>query len=797
MFWKIKKKDSPIRKNFIYIQLVTILTIVVLLGVVSMEFSKSVLLNQLENDAKHYGGMTGKYIEQNQITNNIINKNMEDLAYSLSAEILNSKKDLSNVYLKDISRNFGVDAIYYYSPTGTIIYSSDGEYIGWKAKPGDPIYLFMNSGKNIFNEDIRKSTDSDEYYKFSYFKDDNGNFVQIGFLLDNIEIQTKKYDFQTIVNDITTDDKIYYSLIIDNNLIGIADSNLENVGMDWSKDSNYQKALKGETVVVNIYDEDLKENVLKIIVPIVSDGQISELLVIGHSLDSLNDLVSNSSIRILITLLVISAVILYSQWKFMINPINLLNNQLIYFDFIKKGHKLKIKQNDPFKGVYLTINNLLARVDEYINKNIEMKEYVEYEAYHDELTNLENRRALYEELDRILKDNISGSVCMIDLNNLKEINDIYGHITGDEILKNIAHRFRGQIDEQIKFYRFGGDEFIAIILGDKDCIKKKYKRIFKSISKPIKNEMKEFEISFCLGISSFPKDGRSKNELISKADIAMYYVKKNLGSGFAYFRPFMQKKLNRRSEINNILKEAIKGKGFNLLYQPIYNTHIKCIAYYEALIRLDDYQISPIDFIKVAEDKGLIIEIGRFVIREAIKQLYKWKLKGIELKTIAVNLSPNQIKDKKLVKYILALLAEYDIEAKYLEIEITEDIFIENSLEVVAFLESLKNIGLKVTLDDFGSGYSSLTYLTFMPIDKIKLDKILIDKYLTKEKLSIIKNIINIAHDLNLLVVGEGIETADQYDMLKEMDCDFIQGYYFSKPVNCETIEKMLLNKTN
>jgi diguanylate cyclase (GGDEF)-like protein len=436
---------------------------------------------------------------------------------------------------------------------------------------------------------------------------------------------------------------------------------------------------------------------------------------------------------------------------------------------------------------------LLSNIDEHILKITDIKSNMEYAAYHDKLTGLKNRRALFEDFDKYIQENKKGSLCLLDLNNLKEINDIYGHATGDEILRLIVERINNIINEDTYFYRFGGDEFIIVIFEDLDKVEQECIDIMNCVSRTMKYENIDFNISGCIGISSFPQDGNLSNNLIGKADIAMYYVKHNFKKGFTYFKPFMQDEVNRKSEINIILRNALENNGFKLLYQPIIEAKSGDVVSFEALLRLRDYNISPVDFIKVAEEKGIIIEVGRLVVEEVIKQLHEWKEKNIILRPIAINLSPNQMKDDELIIFTQNLLNKYDIESRYLEIEVTEDILIENSAEAIAFLEGFKSVGLKISLDDFGSGYSSLTYLTYMPIDKIKLDKVLIDKYLNKKNQSIIDSIIRIAHDLEFSVVAEGIESFEQYEMLKLIGCDFIQGYYFSKPVDSEAVEKMLL----
>lgn len=259
----------------------------------------------------------------------------------------------------------------------------------------------------------------------------------------------------------------------------------------------------------------------------------------------------------------------------------------------------------------------------------------------------------------------------------------------------------------------------------------------------------------------------------------------------------MLDRVKERNQIHKFLKQAVKNQDFKLLYQPIFEIKSGKISGFEALLRLEDAGISAVKFIEIAEEKELISAIGRWVVERVIRQLSEWKQKGIHIKPIAVNLSPKQIRDKDFISYLEKLLAQYGIDPSYLEIEITENVFVENDENTIVFLQKLRNMGIKVSLDDFGSGYSSLHYLTFMPLDKIKLDKAINDKYLNGRNYSIIKHIISLAHELNLKIVAEGIEFREQYQILQEINCDFIQGFLFSEPVETETAEKMQESRYN
>jgi EAL domain-containing protein (putative c-di-GMP-specific phosphodiesterase class I) len=253
----------------------------------------------------------------------------------------------------------------------------------------------------------------------------------------------------------------------------------------------------------------------------------------------------------------------------------------------------------------------------------------------------------------------------------------------------------------------------------------------------------------------------------------------------------MADKLKEKIKIEKLLRDALKENGFTLLYQPQVSTFTGNILGFEALLRLKAHEISPIHFIPLAEEIGIIIEIGRWVTKEVVKQLKTRKEKGGELKPIAINFSAQQLHDSGYIEFLKALLEKEKISGEYLSIEITESIFLDKKDETITFLHKLKDLGIKIALDDFGVGYSSLSYLTFLPVDKIKLDKTLNDKFLIMDDIMVISSIISLAHSLSLEVIAEGIESIEQYLRLKEAGCDCIQGYLFSKPLDIESIDRI------
>jgi len=278
---------------------------------------------------------------------------------------------------------------------------------------------------------------------------------------------------------------------------------------------------------------------------------------------------------------------------------------------------------------------------------------------------------------------------------------------------------------------------------------------------------------------------------LMNADTAMYSIKHDGRNNYAYYHDEMKKEMNRKIIIEAMLREALQEDGFELFYQPQVDLKTGMIAGFEALLRIKKHQIGADHFIPIAEETGLIIEIGRWVVEEIIRQIVSWREHGLTPKTVAINFSSMQLRDTGYIEHLQKQLNDNQVESKSIEIEITESILLENNQKTIEFLNQLKKIGIRIVLDDFGTGYSSLNYLTYIPVDKIKLDKSINDKYLNDDNIKVIDSLIMLAHSLNLTITAEGIEDWEQFLILQRGDCDQIQGYVFSKalsPVAAEVI---------
>lgn len=412
-------------------------------------------------------------------------------------------------------------------------------------------------------------------------------------------------------------------------------------------------------------------------------------------------------------------------------------------------------------------------------------------AYIDPLTEMPNRRKFFEELERSLALGERGAVMLLDLDNFKEINDTMGHIYGDEVLKIVGERLTNFKTDKMFVSRFGGDEFLVLIRGveQKSDVSQVIGQLFSCFSEKTYVGSEEFYINMSVGVSVYPADSTNVSHLIMNADLAMYTAKREGQNKHCFFVENMKEKIEKKSKVERILREAIEREAFQVVYQPQIRLADEQVDGYEALIRLKNATITPDIFIPLAESNGMIVEIGRWITREVVRQISRWQQAGYDVKPVAINFSVKQLNDILYLTYLEDLLKQYNVRPELLEFEVTESILLEEETEAINMLERLSQLGISIALDDFGKGYSSIHYLTYLPIRKIKLDKSLIDKFLT-EKIGVISNIVGLAHNFRLQVVAEGVETSEQYEKLKTADCDLIQGYYFCKPITSEELEE-------
>lgn len=465
----------------------------------------------------------------------------------------------------------------------------------------------------------------------------------------------------------------------------------------------------------------------------------------------------------------------------------------------------RIEKNNLINDLSILNNQLEEKVAQR-TKEIEVKSNkLEHIAHHDSLTGLPNRRYLLNEVDNILLESKEQgnliSVLFIDLDNFKDINDIFGHPIGDKLLVEVSNRFTKLLSDKNKYqiFRNGGDEFTIIFknISDMKSVEQKIKEIQEKVSQAIFIDNIKINLTMSIGVALYPIHGINKDDLLKAADIAMYEAKNRGKKKFCIYNSIMNSNIKKKIEIQNDLQKAIEEEQFSLYYQPQYDLEAENIVAVEALIRWDQPEkgfISPLEFISIAEDTGMIIPIGRWVIREACSQMKKWHEQGKYIR-MAVNISPNQIFQDDLTEVLKKIAFDLNINTRYLELEITENIFVNNKYAIEKINE-LKELGVTIAIDDFGTGYSSLGYLKKLPINVIKIDKQFIDGILhDMDDFSIIKGIINIVSALDLKVIAEGVEVEKQIELLKYLKCDMVQGYFIDKPLPSNMIEQRYLSK--
>ena len=428
-----------------------------------------------------------------------------------------------------------------------------------------------------------------------------------------------------------------------------------------------------------------------------------------------------------------------------------------------------------------------------ITKSKEQEIYIEHLAHHDYLTDLPNRVSFMDKLKDELELRKPLAIIMLDIDNFKAVNDTLGHVYGDLLLTEIAQRLTTLQNDKIFLSRFGGDEFLILLTEgtDQKDLKKFVIKLQALFKKPFPIGQREHFVEFSMGITRFPSDSMNLHQLIMNADTAMYQVKHSGKNSYEFYNEKMQESLKEKSGIEIILRKALQDDGFYLVYQPQVNVLSGEIEGFEALLRLKNHKIPPNKFINIAEESDLILDIGRKVTTIAIAQIAQWRENKYPPKSISINFSSKQIRDLNYINFLQDTLETYKVDPKYLEIEITESILMDETNYTIEFLYKLKELGVSIALDDFGTGYSSIHYLTYIPVDHVKLDKSLCDKFLELENIKVMHSIISLAHSLNLKITAEGIEEQKQYERLKNSGCDYIQGYYFSKPLEVEKADEI------
>lgn len=449
-----------------------------------------------------------------------------------------------------------------------------------------------------------------------------------------------------------------------------------------------------------------------------------------------------------------------------------------------------------YVGVFSDISDVKAAEDKLIHQTL-----------HDNMTGLPNRilyrDRLMQAIAQARRNDTKLAIFFLDVDHFKVINDAHGHWMGDSILKQIAKRLKSCLRESDTIARMGADEFAIIMNNPQQTsnVEELARLMNEAIETPLKIKDLDILLSASIGISIYPQDGQDHDSLTNNADAAMFECKKENRGGYRFFTSLTERRIRSKHSIEIELRSALQNKEFELYYQPKIDIRTHELTGVEALIRWNNKKkglVSPDQFIPLAEETGLILPIGHWVIETACRQLKEWRANGFRNLTMAINLSPVQFQNQRIINVIDSILSSVGLPAEALEIEITEGVMVNDSEELAIDFKRAKQLGLSLSVDDFGTGYCSLAYLKRYPVDCLKIDRAFIkDITQDREDDAIVSAILSMAKVLNIKVVAEGVETQEQLNLLKLKGCQEVQGYFFSKPLPAKACEKFFKEFTH
>jgi len=790
------KKNKIINLKILFI---IPLSIMILFAVVSGIISYTLNLRYYQIDLNNFQNeLTESFSAQFSLNFEMSERIMSDIddnILSAANMVVEHRSLLSNEYLATLSEIFGVDYIWFYSPEGEVLYDARDEYIGWTPTVGDWVYNFMNSELDVFYTGIRLADDMDVNLESVFVKCDDGSFIEVSASLETIMSKLSSFETQNIIDRlIENNPSLHYMLFVDKNYQAIADSDYEDIGIDYTGDEQYELAMNGTTNGIEWYYDDIGDFVYQVASPVYYDGEIIGIIAIGYSLSGLNSFSLININRVVLNgILLISSYIIF-QTILVYRPLNRLNTELTIND---DATKKIITKGRVFKGLFESINNYITTIE---NKNRLIKIESEknyYNSNHDAMTELLNRRGFIDRLQH-LEANSNVAVYYIDLDNFKHYNDLKGHAIGDKILIELANRLKTLENENIIVSRFGGDEFvIGLRTNEEEEITELALTIEKIIEEDIEIDLFMCYLSASVGVSVKSQSGLSVIDLLDSAESAMQKAKSFAHTKTIYFEDKLKEEIKFTTKIVEKLNECIANDGFEMVYQPQVDTMLNQVISLEALLRIKGDKMSPGIFVPIAEKNGLMNKIGRTVIKLVIEQIASWTQVGCECLPTYINLSSTQLHDTTIASYIKDLLEENHVQPSMFGVEITEDVFLDKEGLVLKTLKKLKQLGILTAIDDFGSGQAGVNYLTNLEVDLVKIGKDVADKYLNDEKVLVYQTAVNLCKSMHFKVLAEGIETVEQMNLLKKIDVHLVQGYFYFKPMKPANIEQIFKNKNN
>ena len=677
--------------------------------------------------------------EAEGIITELLDHNLRD-----AINAFNLVEDLSsNEILEEIGSKFNLDEIHLYNAEGEIIFSKGNKYIGWKAYEGHPVHDFMISDENILVENIRKDSESDEYYKYAYLKNEDGTFLQIGMLADHIYNFISKFEIQYIIDTMAENSKTKHISFISPDYEIISSSVSLYIEAHIEDEDLQQKILEGTNQVHRIKVED--EDVLHVFVPIFYNDERIGTLSIGWPADATQEEVLKifkTGIYAFISVVIVIGIILFYSYR-------------------KSQSNLEI-------------------------------------AYYDKLTRLPNREYLYKYLQKEIRkiDKDKKAILLLNITNFKTLNITYGYNYANRIIVEMAKRLMDAIDEEDMLFHFGGDRFILFIQ-EFDEIKDLVKlanSIINYLSLPFSDKNEQQYVNSEVAIVVIEDEDITVDRVLQDATLALSLKERtvNGNSSVVVFNKEMEDTILRRERIEKAIQRVISDEDSScyLVFQPKFDIRENKIIGFEALAWMEVEglgRISPPEFISIAEDRLLIYDLGKIIIRKSCEFLSLLIESGFKDKSVAINISGIQLLREEFLDDLMEITSSYNTDLKLLEFEITESVLLENYDLINSKLEKIKNMGIKVSLDDFGTGFSSLTRLRGLNIDIVKIDRYFIDRISMQEEDRLISaDIISMSHKIRLKVVAEGVEREDQLEYLRKYNCDFMQGYLLSRPLSVD-----------
>lgn len=705
---------------------------------------------ELENITLEISDSFAQSLAQTSKSSQVITELLDEKILLASQAIMLIENKYDNHVLQSISDMFNVDEVNLFNSEGEIIYSTSEQVIGWKVYENHPVYAFMMGNQTTLVEDIRRDTEDGLLYKFGYVKNADGSFLQLGILAEHIHEVLADFETTNLVHDISDRSDVKDVFFIDEAYEVVASNIPSYIG--WKiKGSQLGTEIAGNPAELQKI-ESTKDTYYSISAPIVSDTEKIGTLLLRWPAEKIDTEVAQ--------------IVRFGTSIFLI--VIFTTGIILYYAYKKNKSNVKI-------------------------------------AYYDELTGLRNSKFLMDYLDAVLRhpSKRNKAVLLLNFVSFKTLNMTYGYMYGNEILKQIAFKIQEALQSDETLFRFDGDRFVVFFddYEDQDELNKWADKLIRVFEEPIMIGSEKQYLDIQVALVEVNNNHTSADKMLQDATLTLSHIKDRTALQKAFFNNAMEDNLQRQDKIVKVLREIVEGRdcpNFYLEFQPKLDLRSNEIIGFEALARLrmeELGQIGPDEFIALAEEKLLIFDLGHQILKLACTFIGQLQDAGFTDLTVAVNISGIQLLREDFLDRLQQCLCISAGHIASLEFEITESVLFDHYEQVNETLAEIKKMGITISLDDFGTGFSSFSRLEELNIDNVKIDKLFIDKITEMdEKNLIISDIISMSHKIGLEVIAEGVEDEQQKVYLRKHDCDMIQGYHLSRPLTNDKALAFLSN---